>query len=188
MPQPLFAPSGARKSSPAEALGCHGGQGQTPFALRKSVVRSRRIAGLLNQGSADFVPTVTMPIDPSNPNVSRQPDLDLAILYKLVGNDEQKFRKFAQLFVTSTEDVLQQIDACCANGDLASLAALGHRAKSTAENIGAAKLSSLCRQLEGAAKSLDAAQALALARSLRPVFEEVRSEIGLRLAAPIPPA
>jgi HPt (histidine-containing phosphotransfer) domain-containing protein len=110
-------------------------------------------------------------------------DLDLNALDELVGHDGAMFRKFALLFVSSLEDVLNQIDAAMASGDMATLAAMGHRAKSTALNIGAAKLSGLCLQLEQAAKTNDGVQALALARSLRPVFEDIRTAIGQRLSA-----
>ena len=111
------------------------------------------------------------------------PDLDRTVLDELVGNDAQKFRKFALLFLTSLDDVLHQVDAACASGDIATLGAMGHRGKSTAMNIGAAKLSGMCLQLEQTARAKDAAQALALARGLRSEVEGIRAAIGLRLAA-----
>jgi HPt (histidine-containing phosphotransfer) domain-containing protein len=117
------------------------------------------------------------------PTAHQQHDLDLTVLDELVGHDPQKFRKFALLFISSLEDVLQQIDAACAVSDVARLGAMGHRAKSTAMNIGAVKFSGMCLQLEQAAKANDLVQADALAQGLRPVFEEIRTAIGLRLAA-----
>jgi two-component system sensor histidine kinase/response regulator len=109
--------------------------------------------------------------------------LDLSVLEKMVGNDAAKFNKFARLFITSMQDVLQQIDDAMARSDLAALSAMGHRAKSTALNIGASGFSEQCRLLEKAAGAGDSATSLALAQSLRPLFEVIRQTIEQRLTA-----
>ena len=116
------------------------------------------------------------------PLTDRKPDLDLTVLDALVGHDAQKFRKFALLFLSSLDEVLQQVDSACASGDVAILGAMGHRAKSTALNIGAAKLSGMCLLLEQTAGAQDWAQSLAVAQGLRPVVEGIRTAIGMRLS------
>lgn len=108
--------------------------------------------------------------------------LDLSVLDELVGNDATKFRKFALLFLSSLEDVLKQVDEACDQGDMATLAAMGHRAKSTAMNIGAAEFSHQCLQLEQTAKAQDTAAAIAIGSSLRPMFLGIRAAIEQRLA------
>ncbi len=118
------------------------------------------------------------PTDPSDKAVLA---LDLSVLDRMVGNDPAKFRKFALLFISSLEDVLQQIDEAIARADLSALSAMGHRAKSTALNIGARSFSDQCRLLEQAAGEGDCATALALAQSLRPQFLGIRHAIDQRL-------
>ena len=53
----------------------------------------------------------------------------MSVLEKMVGNDPAKFKKFALLFISSLEDVLQQIDDAIVRRDMAALAAMGHRAR-----------------------------------------------------------
>lgn len=110
------------------------------------------------------------------------PGLDLSVLDTLVNHDAAKFRKFALLFISSVETVLTEVDTAITQEDLATLAAMGHRAKSTALNVGAAEFSQQCLLMEKAAKAQDAEAALAFARSLRPQFERICEAIHLRLA------
>jgi len=110
-------------------------------------------------------------------------DLDLSVLERMVGHDPAKFRKFARLFLESAEDVLAQVDTAMGLGDLEALAGLGHRAKSTALNIGATGFSSQCLLLEQSALQGDAAVARATAGGLRPLLHGIRAAIDQRLAA-----
>jgi HPt (histidine-containing phosphotransfer) domain-containing protein len=109
------------------------------------------------------------------------PGLDLSVLEKLVNHDEAKFRKFALLFMDSVETVMKAVDDAIAQHDLAALAAMGHRAKSTAMNIGATQFSAQCLLLEQTAKANDPA-AIEVARTLRPLFATICQAIALRLA------
>jgi len=110
------------------------------------------------------------------------PGLDLTVLDTLVGGDAAKFRKFATLFMSSVETVLAEVDTAISQEDLTTLAAMGHRAKSTALNIGAAEFSRRCLQMEQAARTHDLPTALALARGLRPLFATICAAIAQRLA------
>lgn len=107
--------------------------------------------------------------------------LDLTVLENLVGKDEAKFKKFALLFVDSVETVMKSVDDAIAHNDLATLAAMGHRAKSTAMNIGATEFSAQCLLMEKTAKENDPA-AIEVAQSLRPLFTTICLAIGKRLA------
>ena len=103
--------------------------------------------------------------------------LDLSVLEDLANHDAAKVRKYALLFVSSLEEVLVLIDGGIANADTALLGAMGHRAKSTARNIGATELADQCLRLEEAAKANDAATAIAVAQSLRALFLPIRAEL-----------
>ena len=103
--------------------------------------------------------------------------LDFSVLEDLANHDAAKVRKYALLFVSSLEEVLVLIDGGIANADTALLGAMGHRAKSTARNIGATELADQCLRLEEAAKANDAATAIAVAQSLRALFLPIRAEL-----------
>jgi len=117
------------------------------------------------------------------PGSADAPDLDLTVLERLVGGDAAKLRKFALLFLQSVGDVLNQIDDALVADDLEALAGLGHRAKSTSMNVGAAGFSRQCLALETAARQQDRSTAVAIARGLRPLLEDIRAVIGRRFAA-----
>jgi two-component system sensor histidine kinase/response regulator len=103
--------------------------------------------------------------------------LDLSVLEDLANHDAAKVRKYALLFVSSLEEVLLHIDGGIARDDIALLGAMGHRAKSTARNIGASDLADQCLRLENAAKANDLVAAVALAQSLRVLFVPIRAEL-----------
>lgn len=109
--------------------------------------------------------------------------LDLGVLDALVAHDAAKFQKFARLFMRSMEAVMAEVDTAIVQEDLSALVAMGHRAKSTALNIGAAAFSQRCLLMEKAAIAQDAVAALAIARTLRPQFAAICSTIEQRLAA-----
>ena len=104
------------------------------------------------------------------------PGLDLSVLDALVGNDATKFRKFALLFISSMETVLSQVDT-------AALGAMGHRAKSTALNIGATAFSRQCLSLEQTARAQKVDEATAIANGLRPMFTAICQAIQQRLGS-----
>ncbi len=109
--------------------------------------------------------------------------LDLSVLDTLANHDAAKLRKFSMLFIASLEDVLAQIDDGLARGDLALLGAMGHRAKSTALNIGATGFAAQCLLLEQTATAQDAAATTALAHTLRPMFLPIRAALLQHLEA-----
>lgn len=111
------------------------------------------------------------------------PGLDLSVLDTLVNHDPTKFRKFALLFMSSMETVLSEVDAAVAKHDMTTLGAMGHRAKSTALNIGATAFSRQCLQLEQTARAQQVDQATAIAHSLRPMFSAICQAINQRLGS-----
>lgn len=64
------------------------------------------------------------------------------------GNDMQKTRKFAYLFVDVARRGLVEIDHALASHNLALAGAVGHRIKSSAKTIGAIHFAGLCQSME----------------------------------------
>jgi HPt (histidine-containing phosphotransfer) domain-containing protein len=109
--------------------------------------------------------------------------LDLSVLDTLANHDATKLRKYSLLFIASLEEVLAQVDDGIARTDCSLLGAMGHRAKSTALNIGATGLSAQCLLLEQAATTHDTVAAMALAHTLRPMFLPIRAALLQHLEA-----
>lgn len=110
---------------------------------------------------------------------------DFSALKALANHDEAKLRKYSQLFIASLEDVLTQVDDGIDRSDIALLGAMGHRAKSTALNIGAADFGQQCLLLEQAATARDVSAAIGLAQSLRPMFLPIRTAL-LQISQKLP--
>lgn len=96
--------------------------------------------------------------------------VDLQVLEEYVGSAPKDLRHFAQLAITSLAAALAPVAQAMATGDLRTLQASGHRAKSTAVHIGAQDFADTCRALEEAARLGQAEQALALAGQLQTRF------------------
>ena len=109
--------------------------------------------------------------------------LDIHVLDTLANHDAAKIRKYALLFIQSMDDILAQIDVAIDSKDIAQLGAMGHRAKSTALNIGAADFSQQCMLLEQAAHNQDSSTALAVAQTLRPMFGPIHAAITRHIAS-----
>jgi PAS domain S-box-containing protein len=105
--------------------------------------------------------------------------LDFTVLASTFGGEPGRMRKYAFLFLTSARQALAEIDAALAAGELATVAALAHRVKSSARTIGAAGFAALCEELEGQAAR--PAQARALAARLRAQLARIEREVTGRL-------
>ncbi len=85
--------------------------------------------------------------------------LDVSVLANTFANDAAKMRKYANLFLESARAGLNEIDDACVRGDMARVAELGHRVKSSARAVGALSFAHLCARLEGMQKDGDPAEA-----------------------------
>lgn len=135
-------------------------------------VASQAMVEISSEGALDQILKVITLAVAASPVV-----LDLSVLEALVNHDPIKFRKFALLFISSIDTVLSEVDTAIAQNNLPLLAAMGHRAKSTARNIGAEAFANQCVQLESLARAQDAPAALQVARDMRPAFETIRLAI-----------
>jgi signal transduction histidine kinase/CheY-like chemotaxis protein len=130
------------------------------------------IARCLGRSTAPAPDVVAAPANGAGP-------VDFALLESTFGGDWERMRKYAFLFVSTARDALDEIDAALAAGDLARVAALGHRVKSSARAVGASGFGDLCEQLEAQDGRL--AQARALAARLRAQLARIEREITVRL-------
>lgn len=79
--------------------------------------------------------------------------VDLTVLTRLLSDDSDKIKKFAQKFLKSSRTALAEMLAAHASGDLETLGRLGHKHKSASASAGAAGLAALCLALEHVANS-----------------------------------
>ena len=105
------------------------------------------------------------------------PEFDAAVLVDLVDSNPAEFKKFALMFLDSFEAALANLDSALANDDRAGLGAVGHRAKTTARNIGAMALGRKCELLESLVQASYFDEARRVAIGVRTLFEGVRSAL-----------
>ena len=74
--------------------------------------------------------------------------VDLNILLHNVGGDPVRFQRFARLFIDSVSVTLAELDKALADEDMATLADLGHRLKSSSRMVGALGFAAMCQRLE----------------------------------------
>jgi len=107
--------------------------------------------------------------------------IDLELLGATLDGDRERMRKFAFLFLSTTREALDEIDAALKAGDLAASSAVAHRIKSAARAVGALAFGAVCEDLEG--QQGRPAQARALAARLRAQLARIEREVTARLGA-----
>ena len=103
--------------------------------------------------------------------------IDLAVLANIVGHQPEKIRKIALMFVSSLRDTLAELEAALAQADMVAVAALGHRAKSSARTVGALGFAELCDALEQCKLAGDNDKACAIAAQMRPLLARIAEQI-----------
>lgn len=113
--------------------------------------------------------------------------LDLAALGLTFGGEPLKMRKFALLFVESARAGMAEMAQALQQQDLAQLAELGHRTKSSARAVGAVGFAALCEAMEALRHGGDLEQAACLLARMQPELDElarqIDSEFGARFGA-----
>ena len=123
--------------------------------LTKPVMPDRLYAALakwLMPGAA--APTVEATVEATAKPTAEAPGadpniIDLSILSRQVGGDAQKVRRYGTMFVQGMPESMAELEAALVQGNLPTLADLGHRMKSSARMVGALGLATLCESLEG---------------------------------------
>lgn len=112
--------------------------------------------------------------------------IDLGILAANFSGNTEKVRKFAYRFLENAWGNVHDLELALREGNLASLAAVGHRGKSSARAVGAAAFADLCQSLE----HINGPDALGRAREmvsrLRPMLEQIERQIDAELASESP--
>jgi len=94
--------------------------------------------------------------------------VDVNVLKKLVGDDEEIIRDFLHDFRLSAAKIATELRTACAAGQAAAAGALAHKLKSSARSVGALTLGDLCAEMEKSGKAGDAEALMALL----PKFEQ----------------
>jgi CheY-like chemotaxis protein/HPt (histidine-containing phosphotransfer) domain-containing protein len=109
--------------------------------------------------------------------------LDIETLAATFGEDRDKMRKFAFLFIDSAREGLAEIDVALASGNLVRAGAVAHRIKSSARAVGANSFGAACNELEAQPQRGGLAQARALAARLRGLHARLERHIAAELGA-----
>ncbi len=134
------------------------------------------IARCLGRSAAPAPDVVAAPVPGSGAGA-----VDFAVLEETSGGDPERMRKYAFLFVSTAREALDEVDAALGLHDMARVAAVAHRVKSSARAIGAAGFAELCEQIEAQADAARPAQTRALAARLRAQVARIEREVTTRL-------
>jgi len=111
------------------------------------------------------------------------PLLDIAVLAATFGDNPDKLRKYAFMFLDSAREGLAEIDIALAAGDLARAGAAAHRLKSSARAVGALAFGEVCAELEQQQARGALAQGRALGARLRSLFVRLERQVAAELGA-----
>jgi two-component system, sensor histidine kinase and response regulator len=103
--------------------------------------------------------------------------IDLAVLGRMVNNDPEKIRRFAERFVETARQTLAEIDTALEQLDMAKLGEIGHRTKSSARAVGALSFGDLCQTLESFKRREDAAQARQIAAQMSDLLARISQRV-----------
>jgi signal transduction histidine kinase/HPt (histidine-containing phosphotransfer) domain-containing protein/BarA-like signal transduction histidine kinase len=110
------------------------------------------------------------------------PDIiDLSILSRQVGADTHKVRRYATLFVEAMPESMAELNTALDDGDLPTLADLGHRLKSSARMVGALGLAGLYELLEGLRHGGTVADARRIVDRIPPVLARISDDVATAL-------
>ena len=111
------------------------------------------------------------------------PLLDIAVLAATFGDNPDKLRKYAFMFLDSAREGLAEIDIALASSDLERAGAVAHRLKSSARAVGAMAFGEVCAELEQQHARGAVAQARALGARLRSLFARLERQVAAELGA-----
>jgi PAS domain S-box-containing protein len=139
----------------------------------------------LGRGALALTPAPATPAPASKvaPAASAPGLLDMATLAATFGEDRDKMRKFAFLFIDSAREGLAEIDVALASSNLVRAGAVAHRIKSSARAVGAHSFGEVCNDLEAQPQRGSVAQARALAARLRGMHARLERQISAELGA-----
>ena len=105
------------------------------------------------------------------------PLLDIAVFDELGAGEASSVRRFAEAFVNSVGEAIEECRRGRENADLPLLREVGHRIKSTARWVRAERLAQVCERLEKSAVAGERDAALQLAGELEPMMSDCVSRV-----------
>ena len=111
--------------------------------------------------------------------------IDLGVLAQLFKDNPEKVRKFAFLFLETTWEGMDKIEAALAQENFNMMAQLGHRYKSGASSVGAFGLADLWESLEQVSKAGSVEQARTIVLRARPLLTQIEQEIMASLSTEV---
>ena len=103
--------------------------------------------------------------------------IDWDVLSEATAGDADKLHRYADLFAQTMGDTVRELDAALRVQDLDTVAALGHRLKSSARMVGALGIATACESLENFKHTGDLDGARAQGVQLSRMFQEVRADM-----------
>jgi CheY-like chemotaxis protein/HPt (histidine-containing phosphotransfer) domain-containing protein len=118
--------------------------------------------------------------------VSSDPALfDLATLAATFGNNPDKMRKYAFMFLDSARDGLAEVSEALDRSNLERAADLGHRIKSSARAVGAGSFAALCTRLETVRTGSSVEAARAIVAEMYALLDQLKEHIATELSASV---
>ncbi len=103
--------------------------------------------------------------------------IDLSVLAKMLNDNPEKIRKFANKFLETADKGMAEIEDALERADLPALAAQGHRIKSAARTVGAIGFANLCQELEHHDSDYDLTRAHEIVSQQLVLLELIREQI-----------
>ena len=122
-------------------------------------------------GAQAAAPAPAVGLPAGDPNI-----IDLSILSQQVDGDLQKVRRYGALFVQTMPGSIAELEAALGQGNLSTLAELGHRMKSSARLVGALGLASLCESLEGFRRGGTLGDAQLIVEKMPPLMARISAD------------
>ncbi len=154
---------GAAQAAPAKAKAPETAMAKAPEAAEKTEAASAAASAVSGTAAAAL--------------------FDTAVLAATFGDNPDKLRKYAFMFLDSAREGLAEIDIALVSGDLARAGAAAHRLKSSARAVGAMAFGEVCAELEQQQRRGAVAQARALGARLRSLFARLERQVAAELGA-----
>ncbi|WP_377705658.1 CHASE domain-containing protein [Pseudoduganella sp. UC29_71] len=106
---------------------------------------------------------------------------DISALAQTFGNKHDKMRKYALMFLDAARDGMVEVNQAMADNDMARLAELGHRIKSSARAVGAMSFAELCLALEHLHSDAAPAEAQHIVAQMQALLDVLKDHIAQEL-------
>jgi CheY-like chemotaxis protein len=106
--------------------------------------------------------------------------LDMSVLSRLCVDSPERLARYLEVFLVSLRQTIAELQAAVGREEMAAVAMLGHKIKSSACAVGAAELTALAQALEHLGAGGCVAHARALAGRLPGMVERIEAQVALQ--------